>query len=194
MVRLSQASPRGSAVRAAMADVVVVLFPMQMILWPLVMLAQWPLGIVGALALMCTLWVLLVGGVIAIGTSGAEARTPHDRGLLARAVWMAICIAMVSAAPSLALARRAAAGPDVRIPDWVPMLSPFTAVPALTGQGFSGPQRPVSQEQWIGLASVAVPAAAAWLIAELRRRSNRSRTIGERDEQQGGLPTLSGLD
>lgn len=194
MVRLSQASPRGSPVRAALADVVVVLFPMQMILWPLVMLAQWPLGIVGALALMCTLWVLLSGGIVALATSGSTVRAPHDRGLGSRAVWMAVCISLVSAAPTIALARRAISGPDARLPEWVPMLSPFTAVPALTGQGFSGPQRPVSPEQWRGLIATAVPTAAAWSLALIRRRANRDRGVGESAEGQGGLHAASGLD
>ena len=194
MVRLSQASPRGSGVRAALADVVVVLFPMQMILWPLVMLAQWPLGIVGALALMSTLWVLLTGGIIAIGTSGPSARQPQDRGLAERAGWMTLCIVLVSAAPTVALARRAVSGPDSQLPAWVPMLSPFTAVPALTGQGFSGPQRPVSTEQWRALTTVALPAAAAWGLAVVRRRANRGRGLGESGRGMGGLSTVSGLD
>lgn len=194
MVRLSQASPRGSPVRAALADIFVILFPMQMILWPLVMLAQWPLGIVGALALMCTLWVLLTGGLIALATSGPVVRAPHDRGLGARALWMAACIALVGAAPMLAFTRHAISGPDARLPEWVPMLSPFTAVPALTGQGFSGPQKPVSAEQWRGLAAMAVPAAAAWGLAIIRRRANRDSRNRESAHVPGGLPAASGLD
>lgn len=195
MVRLSQASPRGSAVRAALADVVVVLFPMQMILWPLVMLAQWPLGIVGALALMCTLWVLLTGGLIAIGTSGGRAaRAPSSRDLFVRAIWMAVCITIVSAAPTAALARRALSGPEAQVAAWVPMLSPFTAVPALTGQGFSGPQHPVSSTQWQGLSAIALPAAIAWALAILRRRARPGGPNRETGPGGGGVEPLSGLD
>jgi len=195
MVRLSQASPRGSGVRAAMADVVVVLFPMQIMLWPLVMLAQWPAGIVAALALMSTLWVLLTGGVIALGTSGPCVRSPHERGLGERAAWMVVCIVLVAAAPTFALARRAAAGPDDPIPKWLAMLSPFTAVPALTGQGFSGPQRPVSPEQWRALALIAAPVAILWSLAALRHRASRGRRVRDEWEgDQGGSVTASGLD
>lgn len=194
MVRLSQASPRGSGVRAALADVVVVLFPMQMIVWPLVMLAQWPLGIVGALSLLTALWVLLIGGIIAIGTSGRAAEEPHDRGLGERAAWMAVCILLVAAVPTLALMRRAVSGPEAALPEWVPMLSPFTAVPALTGQGFSGPQHPVSEAQWLAVSSIVAVAMLAWLFALIRQRANRGRGPGESASDGGGLAAASGLD
>ncbi len=194
MVRLSQSSPRGSSLRAALADIIVVLFPMQMILWPLVMLAQWPLGIVGALAIMCTLWVVLIGGIIALATSGPAVRASFDHGVGERAVWMALCVVLVAAAPSAALARRAVSGPDAGLPEWVPMLSPFTAVPALTGQGFSGPQRPLRAEQWRGLVFVAVPAVAAWGLAFLRAGANRRPSRDESGPGRGGLASVSGLD
>jgi len=182
MVRLSQTSPRGSALSAALADVVVVLFPMQMILWPLIMLAQWPIGIVGALALLSALWVLVIGGVIAIALAAPAIRASADRGLGERAVWMSVCVAMVAAAPVTALARGGAFGSVAQGAPWVAMLSPFTAVPALTGRGFSGPQNPVSAEQWWGVGALALPAGSAWILA------------GWRQARRGGRPVAGGLD
>ncbi len=189
MVRLSQASPRGSGLRAALADVVVVLFPMQMILWPLVMLAQWPFGIVAALAAMTTLWVLLIGGIIALALAGPIVRNPTDRGVGERAFWMFICIVLVAAAPSFVLLRRASSQTLPDPPEWVPMLSPFTAIPALTGNGFSGPQRPVSTPQLRGIMAIAVPTAAIWALAVVRRR-----TVRPAPAPRGGVALESGLD
>lgn len=164
MLRLSQTAPRGSPLRAAAADVLVVLFPMQMVVWPLIMLAQWPLGIVAAISALTAAWVVLVGGVQALAFA-VERRRANGPGNWSRALWMLLCLALAGAAPLAALMRRAIEGPQASVPDWWSILSPFTAIGAVTGHGFSGPQAPVNEQQWWAIAGIGGAALALWALA-----------------------------
>ncbi|MBX3406368.1 MAG: hypothetical protein KF869_06360 [Phycisphaeraceae bacterium] len=164
MVRLSQSAPRAAPVRAVAADVVVVLFPLQMVVWPLIMLAQWPLNIVAALSVLTAAWVILIGGVQALALAVEQWRGASP-GNWSRALWMLACLALAGGAPLLGLARRAVHGPDAADPASWSVLSPFTAIGALTGRGFSGPQGPAGAAQWAGIVAVVGVAAVLWLLA-----------------------------
>lgn len=164
MVRLSQAAPGAAPVRAVAGDVLVVLFPLQMVVWPLIMLAQWPLNIVGALSALTAAWVVLIGGVQALALA-VERWRGAGPGNWSRAIWMLACLALAGGAPLLGLARRAVHGPDAADPAFWSVLSPFTAIGALTGRGFSGPQGPTGAAQWAGIGLVVGVAAMLWLLA-----------------------------
>jgi hypothetical protein len=170
MVRLSQSAPRAAPVRAVAADVVVVLFPKQMVVWPLIMLAQWPLNIVGALSVLTTAWVVLIGGVQALALA-VERWRGAGPGNWSRALWMLACLALSGGAPLIGLARRAVYGPHAADPACWSVLSPFTAIGALTGKGFSGPQGPTGIAQWAGILGVVGLAAAFWVLAAVWPRS-----------------------
>jgi hypothetical protein len=165
MVRLSQASPRGSVVSHVLADVFIILAPTQCVLWPLIVLSNWPMSVVGGIAAMIGTWVFLSGGLLALGLSGSPAdRIGHPR-LLGRTLWMGVIIAAVGAGPVLSLlygmGRRKA-------PEWLALLSPLTGIPSLTGAGLSGPQAPVSGQQWWWIGGVAGVSVAVWAIAGIR--------------------------
>lgn len=179
MVRLSQTAPRASPVRAVAADVVVVLFPLQMVVWPLIMLAQWPLNIVGALSVLTAAWVVLIGGVQALALA-VERWRGRGPGNWSRALWMLLCLALAGGAPLIGLARRAVQGPEAADPAYWSVLSPFTAIGALTGRGFSGPQGPAVAAQWAGIGAVLSVAMLAWVIAALwpRRRAGEPESQG----------------
>jgi hypothetical protein len=165
MVRLCQASPRGSVPAHILADVLVVLLPVQFVLWPLIILAGWPAAIVAGVAAQLFAWVAMSGGFLAIGLSGTHAEAPGDPRLLARAGWMAAILLVVGAGPLMALiyglGHRAA-------PEWLSMMSPLTGIPAVTGRGLSGPEAPISAMQWRCITLIAAAAAGVWILAGLR--------------------------
>jgi hypothetical protein len=156
MTRLSQASPASHPASSSLADFFVVQAPIQIVVWPLTVLAHWPLDIVVGLAAMFAAWGVLTGGWVALGLSGPDLQQPRDHRLWSRAGWMAGALALGFGGVLLqwvltALGRG--------VPAWVLMSSPITAIPALTGRGLSGPSAPVSQVQWhtiVGTLSLAV--------------------------------------
>lgn len=165
MVRLSQASPRGRAVSHIFADTLVVLLPIQLVVWPLIVLAAWPFTIVLAVAATLAAWVALCGGLLAIALSGRPATRPGDAALGARSFWMIVILLVVGAAPLTTFGFQAARTP---MPAWLAMLSPLTAIPTISGTGMTGPQSPVTPLEMQIVAFTAIIAAGLWLVAGVR--------------------------
>lgn len=191
MVRLSQKPPTGSAARAALADLFVVQLPIQMVVWPLIVLASWPLATVGAIAAIFGVWGMLIGGMLAFAFT--------QSATMSRTLWMVGVVVLSLGAPVL-LALRWTPGtpPD---PEYA-MLSPLSAIPALTGYGFSGPSGPVSSAQWtilvgIGCVGVLWWGAAIALGGGSREAQGNSGTpaqsSGGKPEERDGTPPTSGL-
>lgn len=174
MVRLSQASPRRGAVSHVLADALIVLMPSQLVLWPLYVLANWPLNIVAGVAGVLAAWIVLVGGVLALALGGRAATEPGDAALTGRTIWMGVILALVCAAPAAMLV--AGAGRHA-VPGWLPMLSPLSAIPRLTGAGLAGPQNPVTAIQWELIGGVGGAGFVLWFVAFVRS------VLGGRREQ-----------
>lgn len=156
MTRLSQASPRQHPVLAVFLDLIVVQAPVQVVVWPLIVLAGWPRDIVAGLAAMFVSWGVLTGGLVALGLSGQAMESPGVPRLWGRAAWMVAALTLGFGAVVL---QGVMTGLGYLPPGWVVMSSPVTAIPALTGRGLSGPSAPVSAAQWdtiIGTLSLAV--------------------------------------
>lgn len=156
MTRFSQASPESHPVLAGIADFFVVQAPVQIIIWPLIVLANWPSDIVIGLAAMFATWGVLVGGLVSLALAGRDVNRARDAHLYSRAGWMIAALALGFGAVAI---QAALAAVGIAVPPWVLMSSPVTAIPALTGRGLSGPSAPVSQAQWqtiIGTLSLAV--------------------------------------
>lgn len=165
MVRLSQVSPRRNSLVSTLADLVVVQLPVQIVVWPLVVLANWPLDIVMAIAAMMWAWGVLTGGVLALALGGAPIEHPRDGRLFGRAVWMGVLLAILMSGP---LASSVLYARGVACPNWLTMISPITAIPALTGKGLIGPSAPVSQVQWDAIVATLSGGVFAWSLAALR--------------------------
>lgn len=163
MTRLSQASPGRGAIDAMFADVMVVLLPVQMVVWPMMWLAGWPASIVAAVAGVFLAWVAIIGGTLALALGGRGVGTPGDPRLFERGVWMAGILVVTLVAPAALGMYRGG-----QHPSWVAMLSPFTALLAITGVGLSGPQRGLTAEQWLALGSCGVGALSIWVAAAAR--------------------------
>jgi hypothetical protein len=176
MTRLSQATPKGSVLLAVFADLVVMLLPMQMVIWPLVVLAHWPAGIVACVALLLSSWTLLTGGFLALALGGKRVINPDADGIGWRSIWMLAFLGMALTAPLVMLVKSANStvsdplieAASVRWPTWLPMLSPITAVSQLTGRGLLGPQRPVSPMEWALIGWVAIVGVWFWILAGVR--------------------------
>lgn len=167
MVRLSQASPPRPVVGHIAADAWIVLLPIQIVLWPLVFLANWPLNVVGGVASVFVVWTALAGGMLAIGLSGRRIGEFGSVGLGWRTFWMLALLVAVLVAPLVQLGLRSA---RVVPPDWLSMLSPITSIGELTGRGMSGPQHPVSAVQWEFIVGVGAIALGLWVTAFVRDR------------------------
>ena len=104
MLRLSQAPPDEPAGHSVAKDLTVLLAPVQAILWPqaMIFLANWPMRVVGACALLLAAWSVLSGAVLALAMDhlGAveRARPGRPTGKL-RAAWTLVFIALVSLGP-----------------------------------------------------------------------------------------------
>ncbi len=160
MTRLSQAAPERRPLRSVFADLFVVLAPVQMVVWPMVVLAGWPIDIVAAVAAMLGAWAALAGGILALTFAGRRAPGPVARGAA-----MTVCIAAALGAPAvLAIEPLRGAGALA----WLHACSPFTGVFAVTGSGWTGPTTGLRDWHWAGILLVLAAALACWAAALAR--------------------------
>ena len=157
LTRLSQRSPRRPA-RATGADLLVLLVPMQAVVWPMPILTGWPFNVVGALALLLGAWTLFIGGFVLWGSAG---RSHADR-----VMWMIASVLCVFAAPAW-YAWIINAAPPAADPEWILRWSPLTGIYALTAA--PGNQRPVMlAEEWRAAAAPLLPASILWSVWGIR--------------------------
>ncbi len=168
MVRLSQERQgSGSSVvlkqaKLVIRDLLVLLIPAQAIIWPQVVMAGWPVEVVGALSLAFVSWTVLIGGVLVV------ARSLDKPG---PGVWMAAIVAMCAVGPIAGLVAGSGlqgttgSGLDVGwLGGWW-MSSPLTAGFELTRDRFwSGAAAAVSLGHWRAIALVGGIALVVWTI------------------------------
>lgn len=172
MVRLSQRRPEGSVLGSLVLDVCVVLFPVQMVLWPLVFIAAWPAQVVLAVAVQFLVWTVLAGGVIAACLAGEphpDLAAPVPRH---RTAYMLALVCVVMAAPAIIAARHAA---GTGSPGWLAMLSPFSGIPETAGTGVGGPQAPLTISQRKAVVAIGGFSTVFWGIAGFRSVLARDR-------------------
>jgi hypothetical protein len=151
--RLSQASPRKPGL-SVLADLLVVLAPLHVMIWPMPVLTRWPWEIAAGMAVLLTSWTLLVAVPL------WRAITRNDG--LDRLVAMLMIVAMACAGP-LALGAWALLGNPHEAPGWMWLLSPMTGVWELI-RAPSGLTPRMSELERVMCAAPAV-AALVWLIA-----------------------------
>lgn len=180
LLRLSQARPRGSGCAATVKDVLIVLVPLQAVIWPQAILARWPIGVIGAVAALLGVWTLTCGGVIALalgpgtqdpeGLPDAEITRPDPaRGRVA-AMAVVVGLGAVGGALAFVLDTAMRPGPAIRDPGaWWAMLSPHTGIAELTRDrsGFGEAARAEPALLWT-LAAQAGLGATIWIAALVR--------------------------
>ncbi|GJQ31067.1 MAG: hypothetical protein HBSAPP03_29510 [Phycisphaerae bacterium] len=169
LLRLSQEAPRHPA-RAALRDLVLVLAPLQAIIWPqaLPWMAAWPLEVVAALAGLFTAWALVVSGVLAMTLRG-----PVMPGVRAAVMIGLILAGMLTPGLRLLLGLPDELARRSRSPDVLLTATPITGgweIP--TDRSWSGAAGDVSRAQWFAIAAVGVVGVGIWGIAAgvVRRR------------------------
>ncbi len=172
MTRLSQASPPGHPVGAALADLIVVQAPVQIVVWPLLVLANWPRDIVVGLSVLLASWGVVAGGLVALGLSGRRAEQYGDASVQSRTWWMVVVLV---AAFGAVVAQWGVRAVGAQVPAWMLMASPVSAIPALTGRGLSGPSAPVSRVQWDMIVGTLALAVLLWSAAVARFGLSRTR-------------------
>ena len=124
VTRLSQL-PAERPRKAALVDLLIMLIPVQAVLWPMPLLTGWTWWVTGGLVLCVTGWGVLTGAILARGC--ASSRT------YVRTWAMALLIGLVSFGPIVAVLFDSVVLPGgVRLPSWWSLVSPLTVGHALT--------------------------------------------------------------
>ncbi len=162
MMRLAQAVPtgglRGCAI-ATLRDLVVLLVPIQAVIWPQALLARWPLDAVAAIAVCLAVWTVLIGGLLAFVLSlGGRSAGNGWRW------WAMLGVAvLVNVVPAIGIAW-ASVAPPVRPRGFWLMGSPMTAIVELTqDRSWRGRSLEVDGTHWRAIIIVGGFALAAWI-------------------------------
>jgi len=158
--RLSQIRPR-HIIPSILLDWVVLCVPAQIVIWPQVLLAYWPVPVIASVSLLLMLWSLLVGAVLVFAFATEATRSPIDTPPRAsRAIWMLVIILLSLFAPLMLMMVPGSVDPAEAISEAASVrpllaLSPLTGVFELTADRF-----------WAGSSASVLPAhwsALRWL-------------------------------
>lgn len=166
MVRFSQRHPSNTFVRDAIRDAVVIFIPMQAVVWPqtLPVLASWSISVIGAVTFLSLAWILVIAGIIAIGSSSIHRNNGKDT---IRVIWMLIIMLVVFLAPILGFLNLDAQLIDVDRPRVGWLLSPITGVIELTrDRSELGSSARIFIEHWRMILAVGCVGIALLLIAQ----------------------------
>jgi len=172
MARLSQLYPSGSIIKATLADLLIVALPIQVVVWPLIFLAGWPIRAIVGLSVLMVVWPALIGGWIALAQS--ITRQVRERGTVATVApgfFMAVVLASVLTGPLMIGVQRQQTVDATRAVQWV--FSPFTHIIRLTGVGLNAPRATISGVDWSMLGAVGGAAAGLWFLAAWVARGGR---------------------
>jgi len=124
MVRFSQRHPATAHVRFAIRDAIVLFVPMQAVIWPqaLPVLSGWSIEVVGALSALSLVWIIILAGVIAIGSGSIERNGGRE---WIRISWMVLAMVIVFGAPIVGGISVIGAEVDVNRPRVGWLLSPI---------------------------------------------------------------------
>jgi hypothetical protein len=152
MVRLSQARPERIG-RSLAGDLVVLLVPMQAVIWPMPLLTRWSFEVTGAVAVCAASWTVLAAGVLACAyRAGDGAR---------RWPWMALLSAGATVGP---LARAWIGEASERGIDALRLASPVTGAWALTGAP-SGLAPVMQWSEWVLALAPGAAGSGLWALA-----------------------------
>ncbi|QOI98986.1 MAG: hypothetical protein HRU70_00155 [Phycisphaeraceae bacterium] len=168
-LRLSQVLPREGGVAATSKDLFVVAVPSQAVVWPLSMLALWPVWTVAAIAASLFAWTALIGGALAFALGPAHADPARPQGAWTRPAWAAAFVALATAGPLLSVGWPSSSSRAVALA-W--LASPATGLLEIArDRSWSGEPTAFLAEHAVALAVVLALAGAAWVLASARERA-----------------------
>jgi hypothetical protein len=190
MIRLSQTRPGASPVAGAARDALVLVAPVQLLIWPHLFpwLCGWPLPVVAALAAWSIAWATLVGGLLALALVRiASDPSRHGPSHLSRGVWMGLFLVVALAGPPLSRLVITLAGATVIPGPVLPGSTPAGDVTWLASPVFAvfelARERPehvggahVPLSNWLVLAAVGALGLVAW-VGSVRAWERRQRRL-----------------
>ncbi|MGE3108313.1 MAG: hypothetical protein AB7G11_03630 [Phycisphaerales bacterium] len=162
MVRLSQLRPAGALVPQMLADWFIVVFPVQLVVWPLVYLAGWPVDAVGAVSLMLAVWPALAGAVVAMTQVLARRVSRSAAAPIPAMLGMLVVLGLMLVGPVWLVVSQALES-NVRGRSW--MLSPLTHLFRLTGSGLHAPSARVAVIDFVVLGGIGGIAVLVCVVA-----------------------------
>lgn len=137
MLRLCQATAIAGGPAIVAKDLVILLIPLQAVIWPQALITGWSFPAVAATAIVLVAWALIVGGLLAVALGPGRHvmsserpldAAPHRSFSLERTYWMLSVLALVFAGPVLMLGLRSfTASPEDDLARFLRMSSPLTA-------------------------------------------------------------------
>lgn len=158
-LRLSQMFPR-ERWRSLLADMAVLLVPVQAVLWPMMLLTHWPAEVVGALSASAASWAVLSAGVLALAYGGGGS---HASRVIAMTWLLAVALG------PLAMLVFWPGGPSMA-PGWLGLASPLTSAYRL----LDAPSGLAPSMFWAEWALVALPGAVGIGLASAASMARRT--------------------
>ncbi len=177
MIRFSQASVGSKHVRFFIRDAFVLYIPMQAVIWPQTfgILAAWEVEVVGAISALSLAWLILLAGVISLGTSSIDASKGSS---FARIVWMIVVLGIVFISPLLIGIQSIDSSTGIDQPRISWMLSPISSIFELTrDRSGLGLGTKIYFEHWKMIIAVFCTGIAMLMFAlanEVARSKNRA--------------------
>lgn len=161
LIRLSQVIPSEGGVTATLKDLFVIAVPAQAVVWPLTLLAMWPVSVAASMGLVLLSWTFVVGGLLAVA-QGNPSPTPGAH-TFRRIAWMAFFLALPAAGPVVVASLPVVTSEHADTPA---MLSPITAVLEVGRERFwSGRAAAVLPEHWVAIGVTFLVGVGVWLFA-----------------------------
>jgi len=184
MLRLSQMSAIGGGPAVVAKDLVILLVPLQAVLWPQAIITGWTVSSVAATAVVTFSWALIVGALLAIALGPGrvvrtfegplEADSRHRPGL-ERTFWMLSILAVVGAGPLILMCLQSIGGAtsdDLEL--LLRMSSPLTAPwELLQDRIWTGRHAVVGPAHWRATWMTACVAVFGWILIAIWRSTHR---------------------
>lgn len=179
--RLSQAPAKGGGIAVVSRDLVIVLLPLQAVLWPQALVAKWPIEVISAVAAVLGAWAAIIGAVIAISLGSAVPRRSEAKDRLGeatgrvisqRGLTMLLILLIVFAGPTYWWIEPILSGGSAHASFWSRMASPVTAPLELTRERlWTGHAAQITGNHWRAISLTLVFAGVSWVVAATTVRS-----------------------
>lgn len=184
MLRLSQIGAIGGGTAVIVKDLVILLVPLQAVLWPQTIITGWPVEAVAATATVIVSWALIVGAMLALALGpGRRARAyemPLDsdrnqRPGIERTLWMISVLAAIGAGPLfLTCLRSLGGGSSDDLGQLLRMSSPLTAPwEILQSRIWTGRHAAIGPAHWRVAWMTACLAVSGWILVGIWRSTRR---------------------
>ncbi len=192
MLRLCQISAIAGGPTVVAKDLIILLVPLQAVLWPQAIITGWSVTSVAATAVLIVSWALIVGAMLAVALGpGRLVRTfegplEADMGVrpgLERTLWMISILSVVAAGPLILLCLQSIGrGTSDDLELLLRMASPLTAPwEILSDRIWTGRHAVVAPSHWRATWMTACVAVSSWILVAIWRSTTRGGVASRAD-------------